>query len=322
MKFILKSILINEKIIKYLNYFDIMELIINYAKEKQNGGCRTTFQLNQVVYLLQYMVEIININEIKNYLSDKNEQKKRLLKIIEIFYNSVKDLVNEEDYDFDLNKISKKNLLIKNENIRRKKIFFGEMLNFLNKLKKNFGIIGDKEFNQKLEDINNLYKNIINTKYVIIINSNNNNKNNEEKKNKENKKHFDEINIKTKEQNIKNDENINKEEENEKEKNDIKEDTNKMDKENKNIGYEEKYNTENENGEDDSIELEEEPKKEKGKKRIKEKAKETKDKTEKNNKQKSGNDKMEIKNKKTKIIESEDKENNKKENKNKKKKKK
>ena len=322
MKFILKSILINEKIIKYLNYFDIMELIINYAKEKQNGGCRTTFQLNQVVYLLQYMVEIININEIKKYLSDKNEQKKRLLKIIEIFYNSVKDLVNEEDYDFDLNKISKKNLLIKNENIRRKKIIFGEMLNFLNKLKKNFGIIGDKEFNQKLEDINNLYKNIINTKYVIIINSNNNNKNNEEKKNKENKKHFDEINIKTKEQNIKNDENINEEEENEKKKNDIKEDTNKIDKENKNIGYEEKDNIENEKGEDDGIELEEEPKKEKGKKRIKEKAKETKDKTEKNNKQKSGNDKMEIKNKKTKRIESEDKENNKKENKNKKKKKK
>ena len=62
MKYILKTILTNEKIIKNMNYFDIMELILNYAKEKQNGGCRTSFQLNQVVYLLQYMTEIININ--------------------------------------------------------------------------------------------------------------------------------------------------------------------------------------------------------------------------------------------------------------------
>ena len=62
---------------KNKNYFDIIELMLNYAKEKQNGGCRTSFQLNQVVYLLQYMTEIININEIKKCLTDKIEQKKK-----------------------------------------------------------------------------------------------------------------------------------------------------------------------------------------------------------------------------------------------------
>ena len=144
MKYILKTILTNEKIIKNMNYFDIMELILNYAKEKQNGGCRTSFQLNQVVYLLQYMTEIININEIKKFLPDKNEQKKRLIKIIEIFLNSINDLINKEDYEFDKN-ISKKSLEIKNENIKRKKNFFSEMLNFLNKLKKNFEVIKERK---------------------------------------------------------------------------------------------------------------------------------------------------------------------------------
>ena len=75
MKYIIKSILTNDKIIKYKNYFDIMELILSYAKEKNNGGCRTGFQLNQVVFLLQYMLDIININEIKKIYLIKKAQK-------------------------------------------------------------------------------------------------------------------------------------------------------------------------------------------------------------------------------------------------------
>ena len=122
MKFILKSLLINEKINKISNYFDIMELLMNYTKEKQNGGCRTNFQLNQVTFLLQYLLEIININEIKKFLPDKNVQKLRIIKIIEMFYDSINDMINKEDYEFDKN-ISKKNFEIKNENIKRKKNF-------------------------------------------------------------------------------------------------------------------------------------------------------------------------------------------------------
>ena len=148
MKYIIKSILTNDKIIKYKNYFDIMELILSYAKEKNNGGCRTGFQLNQVVFLLQYMLDIININEIKKNLPDKKSSKTQLLKIVEMFYDSINDLINKEDYEFDKN-INKKNLDIKNDNIKRKKIFFGEMLNFLNKLKKNFDVLKEKEFRDK-----------------------------------------------------------------------------------------------------------------------------------------------------------------------------
>ena len=307
MKFILKSILINDKIIKEMNYFDIMELILNYAKEKQNGGCRTSFQLNQVVYLLQYMVEIISINEIKKNLPKKEDIKLRLLNIIEMFYNSINDLVNKDDYDFDKN-IGKKNLEIKNENIKRKKNFFSEMLNFLNKLKKNFEVIGDKEFSDKLEQINNLYKNVINTKYVIVINDNNNKKNDNSNKKKDEKKNTKNNEKMEEEEEIIDNENSNNDKKVEKDKEENNKDENEINNENNN----EKEDEENEK---EGLELEEEPEiKKEGKKNKKGKHK--KNIVNKENKE----NKNEI-NHKTKRKEKENKEENKNENKNKKKKK-
>ena len=319
MKYILKTILTNEKIMKNKNYFDIMELMLNYAKEKQNGGCRTSFQLNQVLYLLQYMTEIININEIKKFLPDKNEQKKRLIKIIEIFLNSINDLINKEDYEFDKN-ISKKSLEIKNENIKRKKNFFSEMLNFLNKLKKNFEVIKEKEFNQKLEEINNLYKNVINTKYVVLINSNinNNNKKIEDKKNLGNKPEKIKNEIKDGNEDDNNNDNEESEEEEDKDKN---AEENKIDEEinNKEDELKEKKGKINKQNEKEEIELEEENeeqeqeiKKEKNKKKKKEK------KIKKDDKENEGEQNKLI-NKKTKRKESKNKEENKNEKKKKKK---
>ena len=319
MKYILKTILTNEKIIKNMNYFDIMELILNYAKEKQNGGCRTSFQLNQVVYLLQYMTEIININEIKKFLPDKNEQKKKLIKIIEIFFNSINDLINKEDYEFDKN-INKKNLEIKNENIKKKKNFFSEMLNFFNKLKKNFEVIKEKEFNQKLEEINNLYKNVINTKYVVLINSNinNNNKKIEDKKNLGNKPEKIKNEIKDGNEDDNNNDNEESEEEEDKDKN---AEENKIDEEinNKEDELKEKKGKINKQNEKEEIELEEENeeqeqeiKKEKNKKKKKEK------KIKKDDKENEGEQNKLI-NKKTKRKESKNKEENKNEKKKKKK---
>ena len=318
MKFIIKSILINDKISKNLNYFDVMELILNYAKEKQNGGCRTSFQLNQVVYLLQYMVEIVTINEIKKNLTNKEDNKKRLLKIVEIFFDSVNDLINKDDYDFDKNNINKKNLAIKNENIKRKKIFFGEMLNFLNKLKKHFDVFGHKELIPKLEQINNLYKNIINTKYVIIVQDNTNNNSNKKNKNEDKKNLIKEEKMDIDNNEDKNDNDINENEE-EKDESDIDEDDNN--KINKQI-KEEKEDENNINKEEEGIELEEEPdlKKEDIKEKKIKKEKHKKDKKEKNNDEEKEKD-IEMKNKKTKRKESKNKEENKKDNKNKKKKK-
>ena len=321
MKYIIKSILINDKISKNLNYFDVMELILNYAKEKQNGGCRTSFQLNQVVYLLQYMVEIVTINEIKKNLTNKDDNKKRLIKILEIFFNSVNDLINKDDYDFDKNNINKKNLAIKNENIKRKKIFFGEMLNFLNKLKKHFDVFGDKELIPKLEQINNLYKNIINTKYVIIVQDNTNNNSNKKNKTEDKKKLINEEKMDIDNNEDKNDNDINENEE-EKDEEDIDEDDNNKIKR---PIKEEKEDENNINKEEEGIELEEEPdiKKEdiKEKKIKKEKhKKDKKEKKEKNNNEEKEKD-IEMKNKKTKRKESKNKEENKKDNKNKKKKK-
>ena len=318
MKYIIKTILTNEKIMKNKNYFDIMELMLNYAKEKQNGGCRTSFQLNQIAYLLQYMTEVININEIKKFLPDKIEQKKRLIKIIEIFLNSINDLINKEDYEFDKN-ISKKSLEIKNENIKRKKNFFSEMLNFLNKLKKNFEVIKEKEFNQKLEEINNLYKNVINTKYVVIINSNinNNNKKIEDKNNVGNK--IEKIKNEIKDDNE--DDNNKDNEESEEEHKDKNEEENKINEgiNNKEDELEEKKRKINEQNEKDEIELDEENeeqeqeiKKEKNKKKKKE------TKIKKDNNENEGEQNKLI-NKKTKRKESKNKEENKNEKKKKKK---
>ena len=323
MKYIIKSILTNDKIIKYKNYFDIMELILSYAKEKNNGGCRTGFQLNQVVFLLQYMLDIININEIKKNLPDKKSSKTQLIKIVEMFYDSINDLINKEDYEFDKN-INKKNLDIKNDNIKRKKIFFGEMLNFLNKLKKNFDVLKEKEFSDKLEEINKLYKNIINVKYVIVVNNNNNTN----KKNKE----------KIKEEIVKNeseDENMKEDNNEEKEEEDKNEEKNGIIEENKDEKLdkkEDKENEENEEGMNLEEEQEEEPKNQKvkgkdkkQKKKKKKKAQEEKDKEKKEKKEKKENkdneENKEMLNKKSKRKESKEKDDNKKENKNKKKKK-
>ena len=324
MKFILKSLLINEKINTIKNYFDIMELLMNYIKEKQNGGCRTIFQLNQVIFLLQYLLEIININEIKKLLPDKKEQKMRLIKIIEIFKDSINDLINKEDYEFDKN-MSKKNLEIKNENIKRKKNIFREMLNFLNKLKKNFDVINDKEFKEKLGEINDLYKNIINNKYVIIISNNNdNNKKISEKA----KNEITEDNIDNKEK-----DEINSEDNEEKEERAIDEENLvQEEKDNELEKKENELNDDNDN-KNEELELEEEPEIKKGKNKenkkikIKENKKEKntankkgKNKENKNNKEKM-KEKIEIKNKKTKRKENKSEEENINDNKNKKKKK-
>ena len=190
MKYILKTVLFDDKIKKYMNYFDLMEKIISYAHEKGQGGCRTSFQLNQVAYLLQYLLDILNIKEIKASLPEKEEINKRLLKILNDFKNSIEELVDKSDYEFDKSKISKKNLEAKNDIIKRKKAFFGEMLNYLNKLKNNFkDELGEKDSTKVIGDINNLYKNVINTKYIVVANANTNNKNDKNKKdsNNENK---------------------------------------------------------------------------------------------------------------------------------------
>ena len=223
MKYMLKTILLEEKIKKHMTYFDLMEKILSYAHEKGSGGCRTSFQLNQVIYLLQYLLDILSMKEIKNYLPQKEELNKRLLKILNNLNISLNELVNKNDYEFDMSKISKKDLLSKNETIKRKKTSFGEAFNFLNKLENNFEKeLDEKEFSKVIEDINNLYKNIINVKYIVIMNINN--KDDKDKKNKkekkiDNKKEGNKNNEKNKEKKMKDkkEKENNKEEENDEE---------------------------------------------------------------------------------------------------------
>ena len=313
MKYILKTILFDDKIKKYMNYFDLMEKIISYAHEKGQGGCRTSFQLNQVAYLLQYLLDILNIKEIKSSLPEKDEINKRLLKILKDFKNSIEELVDKNDYEFDKSKISKKNLEAKNDIIKRKKTFFGEMLNYLNKLKNNFkDELGEKESTKVIGDINNLYKNVINTKYIVVANTNNTNTNN---KNDKNKKDNNNENKTKKEKEKEKDKNKNKGKAN-----DIKDkdEENEIEEDDKNKNKKEEEEEE-EKEEDEEVE-------ENNKDDLNEKGKNNdiidldEEKEEKENKQKNKKGKLENKKKEKKNKNTQNDNDNKKENKNKKKK--
>ena len=233
MKYILKTLLFDEKIKKFYDFFDILEKILSFVHEKDSGGCRTTFQLNQVVFLLQYLIDILNIKEIKNALPEKNIINEKLLRILNNIIISLNELIDKKDFEKDTTKMKKKELEALNEKIRRKKIFFTEMYNFYNKFKNYFQneIKENKEYTQKIEEINDLYKNTIAIKYTVVINTNTNNKKDKKNKNKDKKdnkdkdKNKDKNNDKnTKENKEKNEEDMEVEENNIKENEDEDED--------------------------------------------------------------------------------------------------
>ena len=233
MKYILKILLFDEKIKKFYDFFDILEKILSFVHEKDSGGCRTTFQLNQVVFLLQYLIDILNIKEIKNALPEKNIINEKLLRILNNIIISLNELIDKKDFEKDTTKMKKKELEALNEKIRRKKIFFTEMYNFYNKFKNYFQneIKENKEYTQKIEEINDLYKNTIAIKYTVVINTNTNNKKDKKNKNKDKKdnkdkdKNKDKNNDKnTKENKEKNEEDMEVEENNIKENEDEDED--------------------------------------------------------------------------------------------------
>ena len=203
MKYILKTLLFDEKIKKFYDFFDILEKILSFVHEKDSGGCRTTFQLNQVVFLLQYLIDILNIKEIKNALPEKNIINEKLLRILNNIIISLNELIDKSDFEKDTTKMKKKELEALNEKIRRKKIFFTEMYNFYNKFKNYFQneIKENKEYTQKIEEINNLYKNTIAIKYTVVINTNTNNKKDKKNKNKDKKDNKDKDKDKNKDKN-------------------------------------------------------------------------------------------------------------------------
>ena len=218
MKYILKTTLFDENIKKFYDFFDIMEKILSYAHQKDSGGCRTSFQLNQIVFLLQYLIDILNIKEINNTLPEKDIFNAKLLKILNDFKNSLNEFVDKNDFEQDKNKLKKKELEALNEKIKRKRVFFMEMLNFLNKFKNHFKKdLGNKEYSQIFEEINNLYKNTISVKYTVLTIT----KANKDKKNfdKNNNKDFKDENEDKKNNNNKSNK-LQKEEDKERDNND------------------------------------------------------------------------------------------------------
>ena len=184
-KFIIKAFIFDEKIRKILNFFEILEKMVNFLHEKDSGGCRTYFQLNQVTFLLQYLMELLNNDDIKNHINKIENKDDNILNMLEHVNESINEFIDKNDYQYDKNKINKKELMKKNDVIKRKKTFFSEMNNFLKKFKKNFQKeLEDKKYSDILNKISDVYKNNINQNYIVVINSDN--KNNEQKnKNKE-----------------------------------------------------------------------------------------------------------------------------------------
>ena len=299
-KFIIKSFILSKKI----NFMNVLEKLLSYAKKKEEGGCRTTFQLNQIVILLQYLLELLNNN--KNLLQKKEELNKELLKVFNDIFLSVTSIIDKEDYDFDNNNYKK--IEEKNDIIKRKKVFFGEMNKFIVKLKKYFNdeIIG-KDYSEIIEKINNIYKNIINVKYVVAAN-NTNDKNIKKNLNKNKKEKNSD---KEEEKNEENNENNNNEEEDNDEQ--VKEDEKEEDEDEDN----------NEEGEEDNNEIELDEEKEDEIRDVKkEKSKNNKEKKEnnfnktKNNKGNSNKNNKKIENNKGKNKNRNDVDNKKKVNKN------
>lgn len=154
---------------KSIELFDLINKLLNCLKPKNSSGARTIHQAGQAVVVISYLLEYVLSKGKGEDIKEDN--------IINVF-NSVKkvleEYLNSEEED------NKDN----NENLKRKRKYFGEIKKMLSKFEnvKGKGNMNDNvEFTEVKNEVMRLYENEILHKFSII-------EDNKEQENKEIKK--------------------------------------------------------------------------------------------------------------------------------------
>ncbi len=177
------SIISNEK-----TYFPFLYEINNFSKTniqpiKLLNSEEKILELRNIIKDYEkkiYFLEIINQNKLGNY-----ENNKKIFNNID--FNNFKDKINElyDDKNYLINKINDQNFII-NTLFKQVNLYENIQQNLL-ELKQNFGNLNKSIFYEKIENIENIFKD---DKYKNIIknymNNNNNNKDNKDNYNNEN----------------------------------------------------------------------------------------------------------------------------------------
>ena len=171
-KFMLKMFLTNEDSKKNLNFFNLIQKLINFLEKKENGGARTYHQINQCCYLLQYIIDFIQGKDnLKKEIKDNENFNDNCKKILMFLFEILNSFFDENDFKKNVNEMKKKEIIGRNDLIKKKKNVFNEIHKFISKFVKCFNLLN---INDELNDIffvlETFYNEKINPNYNIILN--------------------------------------------------------------------------------------------------------------------------------------------------------
>ena len=171
-KFMLKMILTNEDSKKNLNFFILIQKLINFLEKKENGGARTFHQINQCCYLIQYIIDFLQGKDnLKKEIKDNENFEENCQKILKFLFDILNSFFDENDYKKKVNEMKKKEIIGRNDLIKKKKNVFNEIHKFISKFVKCFNLLNiNDELNDILSEIETFYNEKINPNYNIILN--------------------------------------------------------------------------------------------------------------------------------------------------------
>ena len=171
-KFMLKMILTNEDSKKNLNFFILIQKLINFLEKKENGGARTFHQINQCCYLIQYIIDFLQGKDnLKKEIKDNENFEDNCQKILKFLFDILNSFFDENDYKKKVNEMKKKEIIGRNDLIKKKKNVFNEIHKFISKFVKCFNLLNiNDELNDILSEIETFYNEKINPNYNIILN--------------------------------------------------------------------------------------------------------------------------------------------------------
>ena len=171
-KFMLKMFLTNEDSKKNLNFFILIQKLINFLEKKENGGARTFHQINQCCYLIQYIIDFLQGKDnLKKEIKDNENFEDNCQKILKFLFDILNSFFDENDYKKKVNEMKKKEIIGRNDLIKKKKNVFNEIHKFISKFVKCFNLLNiNDELNDILSEIETFYNEKINPNYNIILN--------------------------------------------------------------------------------------------------------------------------------------------------------